>query len=317
MILTITPDPVLDKIFFIDEWKPGQLIHAQKTTTSVGGKGLDASVALCHLGIETVGICFLAGNSGRDLLELAKPYGIQMEPIWVSGETRLAHIVVERKFHRHTHLFSGQLTIEKDHPDRLIGVLREQLKNTAWLVGGGIIPSGLSASFYGLITQEAHQAGVPVLLDTHSQFIEGALFAEPDVVKMNWNEFERTHGEAFGTLKALAHAAEMYHQNLTGSALVITCGPDGILAFTPEGSFHVQPPEMQVVNTTGAGDAASAALAWRLSMGKHWPDALRWAAATSAAVVLTEGTADLHRSDVDTILSQVIIQHASEFLDDG
>jgi len=317
MILTVTPDPVLDNLFFLDEWKPGQLNHSLKTTTSVGGKGLDASVALCHLGIETVGICFLAGNSGEELLELATTYGIQMQPIWVLGETRLAHIIVESKSSRHTHLFSGQLTIEKGHLERMIAVLREQFKNASWLIGGGIFPSCLPANFYGMITREAHQAGVPVLLDTHSRFIEGALSAKPDVVKMNWQEFELTCGTSFETLKALVDAADVFYKNWAGRALVITCGPHGLLAFTPEGNFHAQPPKMQVINTAGAGDAASAALAWQLGMGVNWPDALRWAAATSAAVVITEGTADLNRSDVDAILPKVIIQHTSELLDDG
>ena len=312
MILTITPDPVLDKVFFIDEWKPGQLMHSGKNTTSVGGKGLDASVALRHLGMETVGLCFLAGNTGAELLELAESYGIQMQPIWVNGVTRTAHIIVESEDQRHSHLFVGQLIIGEDHLDKLLAVLREHLKNASWLIGGGIFPSCLPLSFYGMITHEAHQAGVPVLLDTHSQFIEQALSGKPDVVKMNLKEFEVTFATTCGTLSELAQAAGEVYKNLALNALVVTCGPKGLLAITPQGVFHAQPPEMREVNATGAGDAASAALAWRLSLGNNWPEALIWAAATSAAVVLTEGTADFHRSDVDAILPQVIIQKASD-----
>jgi 1-phosphofructokinase family hexose kinase len=312
MILTITPDPVLDKILFIDEWIPGQLMHSENNTTSVGGKGLDASVALRHLGIETMGLCFLAGSIGAELHHLAMAYGIDMQPIWVGGETRTAHIIVESKQGRHSHLFSGRLTLGEDHLDNLLAVLREQLKKATWLIGGGIFPPCVPPSFYGMITHEAHQAGVPVLLDAHSQFIKQAFSAQPDVVKMNWQEFEMTFASSFGTLIELAHAAGEIYKKLALNALVITCGPKGLLAFTPQGAFHAQPPEMKVVNATGAGDAASAALAWRLSLGNNWPDALKWAAAASAATVLTEGTADLHSSAVDTILPQVSLQNALE-----
>ncbi|KPL82894.1 hypothetical protein SE15_12715, partial [Thermanaerothrix daxensis] len=55
-------------------------------------------------------------------------------------------------------------------------------------------------------------------------------------------------------------------------------------------------------------DATSAALAWRLSLGDPWPEALRWAAATGAATVLTEGTADCHFADVQNLYPLVQIR---------
>ena len=53
MILTLTPNAALDRLLFIDEFKPGTVMRPQKMIDKVGGKGLDSSVALS------------ARNSGR------------------------------------------------------------------------------------------------------------------------------------------------------------------------------------------------------------------------------------------------------------
>jgi 6-phosphofructokinase 2 len=90
-------------------------------------------------------------------------------------------------------------------------------------------------------------------------------------------------------------------------ALVVTCGKQGILALTPEGDFLAAASEQAVVNAAGAGDAVSAGLAWRLSLGDGWEETLRWAAAAGAATVLTAGTADCELAQVERIYPQVKI----------
>jgi fructose-1-phosphate kinase PfkB-like protein len=46
-------------------------------------------------------------------------------------------------------------------------------------------------------------------------------------------------------------------------------------------------------------------LAWRFSEGDRWQEALKWAGAVSAAVVLTQGTAECRMEDVKDLLKQV------------
>jgi fructose-1-phosphate kinase PfkB-like protein len=96
------------------------------------------------------------------------------------------------------------------------------------------------------------------------------------------------------------------HEDLP--ALVLTCGPDGILAVTKEGAWLAASPVQQEVNAAGAGDAVSGALPYRLSLGDPWPEALRWAAAISAAAVLTPGTADCRLEDVERILEETTVR---------
>ena len=312
MILSVTPDPVLDKIFFIDEWIPSSVMHAKKVKISVGGKGLDASVALRHLGEETLAISFLAGKTGQQLSALINRYGIQSRPIWVAGETRCANIVAEQTHQRHSHLFSGGISVNTPQLKKLLDDLDQQLIQSNWLLTGGIFPSSLPSDFFGTLTLRAHKAGAKILIDAHSQFLHPVIAFKPDIIKMNRKEFEWTFETKGLTFDELILQARTIYDKHQMNALVLTCGAEGILAFTSEGVIHAHPPSLQVINAAGAGDAASAAIAWRLNLGDSWESTMRWAASASAAVVLTEGTADLLLDDVMRIFPEVTIENISE-----
>jgi 1-phosphofructokinase family hexose kinase len=312
LFLTVTPDPVLDEIFIIEEWTPGVPMRSLKTTTSVGGKGLDASVALRHLGQDTVGLAFLAGRTGQELARLVQTYGIALEAVWTGGSTRTAHIVAEARQNRHSHLFSGGIEIDAAQHEAFFQRFQQLLSQAAWVILGGIIPQALPASFYHPLIEAATRVGVPVLVDAFGDFMLEAINAHPAVVKMNRREIGLTFGEEpqeFDDL--LAKASKIYRQ-YDLNTLVVTSGAEGIAAFTPQGVVHALPPHLQAVNAAGAGDAASAAIAWRQSLGDDWSETLRWAAAAGAAVVLTEGTADCRLEDICRIYSQVQVRQIKE-----
>src|SRR5512133_3704061 len=105
MFLTLTPNPVVDINLLVEVWTPGRSLVARKRVISVGGKGLDASVALRHLGQATTGLYLAAGKTGRDLGDLLDSYGITAEPVWAGGETRTAYIIAEQQAVQHTHVF--------------------------------------------------------------------------------------------------------------------------------------------------------------------------------------------------------------------
>jgi len=308
MILTVTPNSAVDKILFIEEWVTGTPMRTDRIVTSVGGKGLDSSVTLSHLGVETVGLTFVAGATGEELVRLLEAYGIIPEPIWVDGETRTAHVIVETKHHRHSHIIAGQLRFTENHIVQFMQRYRTRVQAAQWVICAGSIPDSLPQALYRDCVEEAARVHVPVLIDSQRSAILETLPADPAIVKMNWEEFEWTFGTSAPTLEDLKHQARELFNERNLKALVLTCSSDGILAFSAQGAFHARPPRQKSVNAAGAGDAVSSALTWRLSMGDHWPEALKWAGATSAAVVLTEGTADCHMEDVRRIYPDVQVE---------
>jgi ribokinase len=72
-------------------------------------------------------------------------------------------------------------------------------------------------------------------------------------------------------------------------SVVITLGAGGALVATASGSTHIPSVKVEAVDTTGAGDAFTAALAWRLGLGEPPAEAAAYAARVGAVAVTRPG----------------------------
>ncbi|MGW0086145.1 ribokinase [Streptomyces sp. NPDC003393] len=72
-------------------------------------------------------------------------------------------------------------------------------------------------------------------------------------------------------------------------SVVVTLGAEGALVASAEGTARVPSVKVEAVDTTGAGDAFTAALAWRLGAGASLAEAAAYAARVGAAAVTKPG----------------------------
>lgn len=72
-------------------------------------------------------------------------------------------------------------------------------------------------------------------------------------------------------------------------SVVVTLGAEGALVCDSSGVARVASVKVDAVDTTGAGDAFTAALAWRLATGADLADAAAYAARVGAAAVTRRG----------------------------
>jgi len=93
--------------------------------------------------------------------------------------------------------------------------------------------------------------------------------------------------EVEGVDGALSAASELLA--LGPKSVVITLGESGAVFSDGEPAQHVASPEVEVVDTTGAGDAFVGALAVRLARGASLEDAVAYAVRAAAAAVTKEG----------------------------
>lgn len=74
-------------------------------------------------------------------------------------------------------------------------------------------------------------------------------------------------------------------QRVSGGVVVVKLGVRGCHVVGPQGEFTVPAPEVDVVDTTGAGDACNAGLVAGLADGLGWPEALAFAVRVASTVV--------------------------------
>ncbi len=298
MILTINVNAALDRVFFIERFIPNTHMRTDRAVLSVGGKGLDTALVLQTLGAPVRALSFIAGKNGETLAGLLEQQQISSDLIWLPGETRESIVIVETDLNRHSHITTTGYTLRPEDIEQIFSRVEALAPQADWAVIAGTLPGGAPPHLYHDLIERLHRHGVKVLIDGFGPPILETLPAQPDIVKMNQAEFEETFNLNARGLEEWVKISKSEMERRKIGALVITCGKDGILAFTPAGVFHAGCIEVKEVNAAGAGDAVSAALAYRLSLGETWSQALAWAVATSAAVVLTEGTAEAHMADI-------------------
>ncbi|MFH9977982.1 ribokinase [Streptomyces sp. NPDC017179] len=86
-------------------------------------------------------------------------------------------------------------------------------------------------------------------------------------------------------------------------SVVITLGGEGALVASAEGSARVPSVKVDAVDTTGAGDAFTAALAWRLGAGASLEEAAAYAARVGAVAVTRRGAQESYptAAEVDAL----------------
>jgi ribokinase len=137
----------------------------------------------------------------------------------------------------------------------------------------------------------ARRAGVRTILNPAPALsqLPGELYALADVFCPNEHEATMLTGQPVDTLSQAEDAARTLLARGPG-AVILTLGDRGSLLVMAEGVLHVPAPEVKAVDTTGAGDAYVASLAFGVARGKPLSDCMRLATHVASISVQKPGT---------------------------
>ena len=151
--------------------------------------------------------------------------------------------------------------------------------------------------------------GTIVILDpAPARPLPPSLLSQVDILTPNATEAALLSGHALNTLEAGIVTAEALQTQIAAdghSAVVLTLGEQGVLLYTPTQSTHIPAISVDTVDTTGAGDAFSGALATALANGNDLYEAVKFAITAGAAAVTVLGATPSMptRSKIEAILS--------------
>jgi len=281
VIVTVTPNPSIDRTIEIDRLERGALIRARRSTAEAAGKGVNVSCALAAQGVATVAVLPLAKDSAATYLRLlAEATPIAAVPI--AGSIRSNVSIVEA---------DGTLTkLNEPGPELGSGDVEALLAAAAavpgasWIVGCGSLPPGAPADFYARLAERS-TPGRRVAIDTSSEALGAAACAGIALIKPNLAELETLVGRSLETIGEVAAAARELIARGT-DAVLVSLGPDGALFVDAKGTSHAEAAVDDVANTVGAGDAL---LAGFLAAGGE-AGAIGEAVAWSVAAIRSPGT---------------------------
>ncbi|MFJ6757525.1 1-phosphofructokinase [Streptomyces sp. NPDC091273] len=286
MILTVTPNPSLDRTYEVPSLDRGRVLRATADRVDPGGKGVNVSRAVAAAGGRTTAVVPLGGAAGILLAELLGAHGVDVTAVSIAGQTR-SNIAVAEPDGTLTKVNAPGPELSPEEAGLLLETAAAGAADAAWVACCGSLPRGLGPGWYADLVTRARAAGARTALDTSGPALAAALAARPEVIKPNASELATAVGRPLSTLADVVKAAEELRA-LGAGAVLASLGGDGQLLVSAEGTYYGTAPAPAVRSTVGAGDAA---LAGFLLAGGAGPDALASALAHGAAAVQLPGSA--------------------------
>jgi 1-phosphofructokinase len=303
MILTVTPNPSLDRTYEVPALDRGEVLRATAERMDPGGKGVNVSRAVAAAGHRTVAVMPLGGAPGALVAELLTGQGIEVAPVPVAGATR-SNIALAEPDGTLTKINAPGPELSAAEAESLLSAVSSvsaafavsaHSASAAWIACCGSLPRGLAPEWYAELVTRAHGAGARVALDTSGPSLLAALRSRPDIVKPNADELAQAVGRPLATVGDAVKAAEEV-RGLGAGAVLASLGADGQLLVSSAGTFYGHAPVTAVRSNVGAGDAS---LAGFLAAGGEGPDALSAAVAHGAAAVQLPGSVMPKPTDLD------------------
>ncbi len=284
MIITVTLNPAIDKMYWVDRLKMGRvtqeefLTRAIKSDTSAGGKGINISILLARLGVENVAMGFVGGHTGHVVVRDLRDEGVTTNFVWVNGETRTNVTVLEQGREYIPILIDEEGgPISQEEIARFLRRYKRMLHRATWVVLAGSLPPGVDADIYRVLAEMATEAGVKVVVSARGNALTRALRAVPYLVKPDTREHLSMEGSPLTTRSKIIAVGRKIVETGVG-ILIISHEVTGDIAITKDGIWEIKSPvkTTEFKNLVGADDVLLGGILYMLDKGENIEEALRF-----------------------------------------
>jgi len=287
VILTLTPNPALDRTVLVDALIRGAVHRARGVQVEAAGKGVNITRALSAHAVSSVAVMPIGGRSGTWYRDTLTADGVAIAPVEVTGTLRTNVAIVE----------PDGTTTKINEPGPVLTALEEQAllravtarlaDQTTWVVGCGSLPPDADAQLYRWLIERARSHGVRCAVDSSHAPMRAAVEARPDLIKPNLEELEELVDARLNTFGDVVRASrELLASGI--ETVLVSLGGRGALLVQAGGTAHAYAQVDRPLSTVGAGDAL---LAGYLSAVDTSPEkALATGVAWGSAAVGLPGT---------------------------
>lgn len=289
MIITLTPNPSVDRTIAITTLRRGEVQRATDTRMDAGGKGINVSRALAANGGRTLAILPIGGGHGRMMADLLAEAGTPVRQVPIRDGIR-ANVALVEPDGTTTKVNELGPELTPDEVEALLSaVAATNGDRPSWVVGCGSLPRGMATDVYADLVRRGHAAGVKVAVDASEAPLSAAIPAGPDLIKPNREELAELVGRELPTLADVVAAARGLIAGGVGTVLV-SLGRDGAVLIDADLVLHARATVERPLSTVGAGDCTLAGYLLASERGDSPEAALANAVAFGAAAVALPGS---------------------------
>ncbi len=296
MIVFAATTPAIDKLFVVEELRPGAIHRPSDFMQVAGGKALNAARAAARLGAAVHVVALASGASGRWIADELAREQVSASFVWGEGATRSALSVWDRSTGLLTEFYEAAPAISVRTWEAFERAVIGALPEARWLAIAGSLVPGAPDDGYAQLVEAARAAGTDAAIDARGGGLASALGAGPRLVKVNAHEAGEALGrepptneadlrewalEAAGALRARGGGA--------APAVAITCGTAGIVLLDEAGGGWLGTLDVRGPFPVGSGDSVLGALLAAAPRAPVSAQSLKLALGAGAANAMAQG----------------------------
>lgn len=255
MIYTVTVNPSLDYLVSVEEFRTGQINRADSERILPGGKGVNVSMVLRSLGIESTALGFAAGFTGKELGNRLR--GLDVKTKFITLEEGFTRINLKLQSPKETQL-NGQGPHIPTAKQQELTEQTDAFGAGDVLVLSGSVPASVPNDFYQRMMGRLDGRGVLVCVDAAGELLKKTLLHRPFLVKPNHYELGELFQTQIHTRKEAVPYAEKLRSLGAQNVLVSLAGKGAVLVASDGRVYDAPAPKGKLVNAVGAGDSMMA-----------------------------------------------------------
>lgn len=288
MIFTLTYNPSIDYLVYLDKFETGKLNRMTRASYYYGGKGINVSQVLNELNVPSTALGFVAGFTGIEIEEGLQNLGCNTDFVHLpSGHTR---INIKMNANEETEINAPGPVIDALSMNHMYEKLLQIGKDDYLVLAGTVSASMQNDSFASLLANLPFR-DTKIIVDTTGEALLNCLAYHPFLIKPNIHELSELFLEEYSSSQPdkIVNAARQLQMRGARNVLISLGGDGAILVTEDNRIYNRTAPAGIVVNSVGAGDSMVAGfIAGFLERG-DFEDAFVMGLCAGSATAFNEG----------------------------
>lgn len=303
-IYTCTMNLAIDLFIETDTMNPFTVNRTKDDDIQANGKGVNVSLVLKMLGVNTTALGFRAGFTGSYIEDYLQEKAISTDFIEVPGMTRINVFTQVNQTKEEYKLVNQGPEIPAEKVQAFLDQIGS-LQTEDYLCISGSLPRGVEPKILIEISRICQERGIHLIIDSSYKEVMDCLPYRPFLLKPNEEELESWFGEVIDTEEAYL----FYGQQLLDAGaenVLLSLGGEGAIFFTQDAIICGNSPKGKVVNTACAGDTLLGTFLAGYLTDQPLEETLRKSLAAGSSTAFRKGLTDF--SDVEELSKQIEIK---------
>ncbi|MBQ3665031.1 MAG: 1-phosphofructokinase [Lachnospiraceae bacterium] len=264
MVYTLTFNPSLDYIVSVNHFMEGKVNRTSSERIVPGGKGINVSIVLANLGVQSIVLGFVAGFTGDEIERQLKKSGLLTRFIDVKNglsriNVKMKNEMEQQEKNHKMNLIESEINgsgplIGEEEMRQLMEILSELSKEDLLVISGSI-PQTSKDSIYMDIMKKLGENQAKIVVDATGQLLINTLRYHPFLIKPNQDEMEEIFGVKMKDEETLIQYGRKLKEKGAKNVLISRAEKGAVLICEDGNVLVCKAPEGKAVNSVGAGDS--------------------------------------------------------------